>query len=75
MSKIQVLPAPEEGRVETGAVQFGSDWPGMFIRGDNAAALAMALDHPSIVKAIEERPIDLMPLKSLRDTIFGKVMI
>lgn len=28
-------------RVETGAVQFGEDWPGLFIRGDNAFALAI----------------------------------
>lgn len=34
---------PDNGpnpRVETGAVQFGKDWPGLFIRGDNAAWLA-----------------------------------
>ena len=29
------------GRIETGAVQFGEDWPGLFIRGDNAFALAI----------------------------------
>jgi hypothetical protein len=35
---------PHEGeRVETGAIQFGNDWPGVFIRGDNAAAYAMDL--------------------------------
>jgi hypothetical protein len=26
----------DEPRVETGPVQFGNDWPGIFIRGDNA---------------------------------------
>lgn len=26
----------EEKRVETGPVRFGDDWPGLFIRGDNA---------------------------------------
>ena len=31
------------GRVETGVVQFGDDWPGVFIRGDNAFAMAMHL--------------------------------
>ena len=32
---------PHDGeRVETGAVQFGNDWPGLFIRGDNAGWLA-----------------------------------
>lgn len=35
--------AHEGARVETGAVQFGDDWPGVFIRGDNAFALAMTL--------------------------------
>lgn len=30
-------------RVETGVVQFEDDWPGVFIRGDNAAFLAMQI--------------------------------
>lgn len=38
-----------EGRVETGAVQFfyddKPDWPGLFIRGDNALHLAMQVQH------------------------------
>jgi hypothetical protein len=28
--------AVEDGRVETGAVQFEDDWPGIFIRGEDA---------------------------------------
>jgi hypothetical protein len=37
MLETTILPAPLDGeRVETGPVQFGSDWPGVFIRGDNA---------------------------------------
>ena len=28
-------------RVETGAVQFGNDWPGLFVRGDEAICLAL----------------------------------
>lgn len=39
---IRKLPAVDD-RVETGPVQFGDDWPGVFIRGDNAAYFAMAL--------------------------------
>lgn len=36
MIKIRKLPEPVEGgRVETGVTQFGDDWPGIFIRGDN----------------------------------------
>jgi len=32
-------------RLETGVVQPEGDWPGVFIRGDNAFALAMAIKH------------------------------
>lgn len=31
-------------RVETGAVQFGDDWPGYFIRGDNAMYISMQIE-------------------------------
>lgn len=42
---VVMLPKPRDvHRVETGAVQFGDDWPGVFIRGDNAAYYSMALD-------------------------------
>jgi hypothetical protein len=30
-------------RVETGPIQFGDDWPGTFIRGDNAFHYAFHL--------------------------------
>lgn len=32
-------------RVETGALQFNDDWPGIYLRGDNAAFYAMQLRH------------------------------
>jgi hypothetical protein len=32
-------------RIETGPVQFGDDWPGLFIRGDNAAMYANAIHN------------------------------
>lgn len=32
--------SPVHPRVESGAVQFGDDWPGLFLRGDNAFNLA-----------------------------------
>ena len=39
---IRVL--PHDGpRVESGPVQFGDDWPGVFLRGDNALGYARAL--------------------------------
>jgi hypothetical protein len=30
-------------RAETGRMQFGDDWPGVFIRGDDALAFARSL--------------------------------
>lgn len=33
-----------DSRVETGPVQFNDDWPGIFIRGDNAAYYAFMLE-------------------------------
>lgn len=32
-------------RAETGPMQFGGDWPGTFIRGDNAAMYAIHLER------------------------------
>lgn len=44
MNKHQVTKLPAvEGRVETGIVQFGNDWPGVFIRGDSAMHYARCL--------------------------------
>lgn len=42
-------------RIDTGVVQFGEDWPGTFVRGDNSAGIAdltrglarMLLGNPS----------------------------
>jgi hypothetical protein len=30
-------------RVSSGPVQFGNDWPGLFIRGDHALKVAMSI--------------------------------
>ena len=38
----QILPATTE-RIETGPLQFGDDWPGVFIRGDSSGYYAMTL--------------------------------
>ena len=42
LHKVRRFPAQKE-RVETGPIMFGDDWPGVFIRGDNAHYYAMAL--------------------------------
>ena len=33
-----------EDRLETGVVQCGLDWPGIFIRGDDAMRLALTIE-------------------------------
>jgi len=35
---------PDETRLETGVVQIQGDWPGIFLRGDDAFKLAMTID-------------------------------
>lgn len=62
--EIQQVPPLESGRPETGPMQFGDDWPGVFIRGDNAFHFAMTLDlvlknfgdqmHPLMERAVLE---------------------
>lgn len=50
VNKVQMLPAPKDfPRVETGAVQFGDDWPGLFIRGDGAHVLM------GVIRQLRER--------------------
>ena len=45
MSDTRLLPYPEDGkRVESGPVKFGDDWAGVFLRGDDALAVALELD-------------------------------
>ena len=53
--KVQVLPGSTRlPRVETGALQVGTNWPGLFIRGDEAQNLMLRIrqmtgilgDHP-----------------------------
>jgi len=45
MKDIRKIEVPENfERVETGSVQFGEDWPGLFIRGDNYYALLFELN-------------------------------
>jgi hypothetical protein len=43
MAEIRKLPSAEP-QVRTGPVRFGEDWPGIFIRGDEALALAHRLE-------------------------------
>jgi len=44
MSELRNLPTQDQ-RIETGPTRFGNDWCGLFIRGDNAFAYAVYLEH------------------------------
>lgn len=52
------LPMPEGlTRMESGAVQFGDDFPGYFLRGDNAAQLLSGRELAlGIVNTYDSRP-------------------
>lgn len=72
---IRKLPAVER-RVETGPVQFGDDWPGIFIRGDNALWLCRCID--ATLLALKAKPpedgadwIAVAGLQGLRNTLAG----
>lgn len=72
MSKIRKLPA-QQARVETGPVQFGDDWPGVFIRGDNAGYYAMALDA-LLQQSDKADLLTLSILNGLRDALAGAIV-
>lgn len=59
---IRTVPPPADGRIETGALQFGDDWPGIFIRGDNAMFMAGSLRSadPVILALAAERVAKLL---------------
>ena len=56
-------------RIETGPLQINDDWPGTFIRGDNAAYYAMMLGQ--LIAAHEEQNTDY---ESFSDSIAWAVM-
>jgi hypothetical protein len=67
-------------RPETGPMAFGDDWPGVFIRGDNALMYAKAIDgylgfmerqrtvQPNISKSVLEGLRDLLRSCSVGNT-------
>ena len=44
----------DQQRTETGPVQFGDDWPGVFIRGDNTLNYALLLRN--LIQRLEQDP-------------------
>ena len=37
----------QDERVETGGIKFGEDWPGLFVRGDEAMGIVVAVKYLS----------------------------
>jgi hypothetical protein len=68
----------DQPRVESGAVQFGDDWPGLFLRGDDALNTAMQIET-----VLNQLPhgvsgdvlIAAKWLSSLKDSIFDDVAV
>jgi len=68
------LPAVSE-RVETGAIQFGDDWPGLFLRGDHAAYLSACITV--LLRGLSEDAdyVAVAQLRNVRDVIEGAVIM
>jgi hypothetical protein len=77
------LPSPfKDGspveRVETGALQINGDWPGIYIRGDNALYYSMQLSRVLDQLDPASELVDIIAvssLKSLVDTLRSCVII
>ena len=62
-SKPLTIPLPGgSGQAPTGAVQFRDDWPGLFIRGDEAVSIAMS------IRALKSR------LANIDDPVVGQAL-
>lgn len=61
-------------RAETGAVQIGDDWPGLFVRGDDCMSLRFILDD--YLKTTNDGPFNSCSLlaNSLLEQIKSNVL-
>ena len=61
------IPYTGKERVETGAVKFGDDWPGLFIRGDDA--LYLRLLFRDVIDKMKTTTFELIFLARLMNII------
>lgn len=66
MNEVRKFPAADP-RMETGAIQFGTDWPGLFIRGDSAAGYALHLEDA--IRRAKKDGMSLLYLASLDELL------
>lgn len=52
------------GRIESGAMCFGEDWPGVFFRGDNALAFAIMLQ--AVIPVVEKSDLPFFTVDMLK---------
>ncbi len=63
MTKLQKITVEDlQERIETGPLQINDDWPGTFIRGDNAAYYAMMLGQ--LLAVHKEQNTDYEPFQN-----------
>lgn len=67
---IRHLP-PVTERVESGPAQFGDDWPGVFIRGDNAAYYVLTLAQ--VASRIED-PLERVVVADLQKLLGSAIV-
>ncbi len=66
------IPVAKATRVETGVVRFGTDWPGVFIRGDSAMYYAIWLGHVLDAAKTSDNPeaaVGVQILEGLRNLL------
>jgi hypothetical protein len=58
-------------RAESGPIQFGDDWPGVFLRGDYAGPMSFVLNQ--VLDAVKDgkdvSPMDILQLRGLANTL------
>lgn len=71
--RIHILPEQPK-RIETGAIQFGKDWPGLFIRGDNCGWFHLHLSELFEKYKGEMDMEQLIAIKSLLDDLGSPIV-
>ena len=79
VGRITQIPLPgDSGRTPTGAMQFQDDWPGLFVRGDSAIPVLIAIRRlQTFLQNCEDLKVvsALSVLGSLADTIDRDVIV
>ncbi len=79
MGQVTQIPLPgDSGRTPTGAMQFQDDWPGLFVRGDSAVAVLLAIRRlQAFLRECPDLEVAsaLSVLGSLADTIDRDVIV